>query len=323
MAELPEVTSQTVSAIWSAVEAAQERDERHYLGASVLGNDCSRRLWYGFRWAHEPETFDGRKLSIFQSGHLWEDRLIGLLRGAGVAVDPVDPETGQQWLVRFAGGHAGGHLDGLAYKVPEAPKTRHVVEAKSHNHKSFTALRSGGVQKSKPLHFAQMQLYMHGTGYQRALYIAVNKNDDEIHTERVSYDHGLALQLVTKAERIVTAERPPAKLHEDPNAKMARVCNYCPAKGVCHDGAFARRNCRTCLHATAHLDGDARWSCDRFKRDLTREEQAAGCPRHLFIPDLVPGEQVDADEVAEAVTYRLHTGELWTDGTREVAEAAA
>lgn len=73
------------------------------------------------------------------------------------------------------------------------------------------------------------------------------------------------------------------------------------------------RNCRTCLHATAHLDGDARWSCARWGRDLTLDEQRAGCERHLFNPTLIPGEQVDADEGGEWVRYELATGEVWVD----------
>lgn len=44
-------------------------------------------------------------------------------------------------------------------------------------------------------------------------------------------------------------------------------------------------------------------------------EQDAGCPAHLFVPSLVVGaEQIDADEEAETITYRLASGELWIDG---------
>ena len=47
----------------------------------------------------------------------------------------------------------------------------------------------------------------------------------------------------------------PAKLHEDPKAKAAFACGWCPAKAICHEGQFARRNCRTCISATPVLDG--------------------------------------------------------------------
>lgn len=317
MAELAEGDSLTVRAIWQAQEAAQDRSERTYLGASVLGDECSRRLWYAFRWAHEAEVFDGRKLSIFATGDVWEDRLVAYLRAAGIEVNAIDPDTGEQYVISFAGGHAGGHTDGQAHNVPEAPKTDHLLEAKSHNDKSFKALKKNGVAAAKPMHLAQMQIYMHERHLTRALYIAVNKNDDEIYTERVEYDRAAGLQLVAKAERIVTSAEPPVRAFEDPTSKMAWVCNYCPARGLCHEQAFARRNCRTCLHATPEMSGDGRWSCARLNKDLTKDEQKAGCPHHLFIPGLVPGEQIDADEAAETVTYRLFNGETFVDGLAE------
>jgi len=320
MAELPELVAPTAAAIWRGLEESRKEEQRTYLGASVLGDECSAKLWFSFRWAHEPEAFTGRKLSIFETGHVWEDRLVGYLKLAGIHVDAVDPVTGEQHLISFAGGHAGGHTDGKCLGVPEAPKTEHVLECKSHNQKSFLELKRKGVKDAKPTHYGQMQTYMHHQGLTRALYVSVNKNDDELHIERVEYDAGYAINLVAKAERIVTVEGRPPRLHEDPEAKMAWQCRLCVARPVCHDGAFARRNCRTCLHSTPEMDGGGRWSCARHKIDsLSKEAQRAGCPQHLYLPDLVPGEQVDADETAETITYRLRDGSTWVDGGRAAA----
>lgn len=316
MAELPELVSQTETAIWVALEGAQEQDQRTYIGASVLGEECERKLWYGFRWACPPEWFDGRKLSIFQTGHVWEARLVEMLKGAGIELDAVDPETGEQWSCRFAGGHGGGHLDGEALGIPEAPKTRHLVEFKSSNQKGFLELRRKGLKEAKPLHYAQMQTYMHLRGLTRGLYVCVNKNDDALYVERIEYDAPFAIALMLKAERTVAADRAPPKLHEDPAAKMAWQCGVCQMRGVCHGGEFANRNCRTCIHATAEPDGDARWSCARHLKDLTKAEQQAGCPNHLYTPSLVSGEQIDADEAGEWVEYRMADGSTFTDGVK-------
>lgn len=310
MAELPELKSPIVAAI-EAAWAADQDEERTYLGASVLGRECERQLWYGFRWAHPPEAFSGRMLRLFATGDVEEERLIADLRRIDVDVLNVDGVSGQ-WQISFANGHGGGHADGVAIAIPGAEKTPHVLECKTHNDKSFKALVKDRVQKAKPVHYAQMQIYMHGLGLTRALYLAVNKNDDELYAERVHYDAAAALALVAKAERIVAAHRPPEKLHEDPDAKMAWACRSCPALGVCHEGAFARRNCRTCLHATP-VDGGA-WHCARHDRTLSVEDQRSGCAHHLYLPGLVPGEQVDADEAAETVSYRMPDGSEWRDG---------
>ena len=316
MAELPPIEAPTVSAIYTALQRNRRDEDRGYLGMSQFGTECDRALWYGWRKVHDPEPLDGRRIRLFETGHLEEGRLVGDLRAAGMVVRDVVLQTGRQFGVWSIGGHLRGHLDGLIDGVPDAPKTTHVLECKTHNDKSFKALLKDGVAKSKPGHFSQMQFYMHFTGMPRALYVAVNKNDDQLYAERVRYDATAALQLVARAERIIRADQPPAKLHDDPAAKAAFACGWCPARAVCHDGAWARVNCRTCLHATPVVDeGDAgRWHCARHDIHLTPDEQRRGCHQHRYVPGLVPGEQVDVDEGRETITYRLADGSTWVDG---------
>lgn len=316
MAELPPITSLTVERIYQAYENEAQAWDSAGLSPSSMGTECDRALWYEFRWAAEKKPIEGRKLRLFQTGHREESRMVEDLRRAGVTVLDVDPDTGKQWAVRALGGHVRGKADGACVEVPEAPKTWHLLEIKTHNDKSFKALKRDGVLKAKPGHYAQMQEYMGLLDLKRALYMAANKNDDEIYTERVEFDPVYFMQLMARAERIITADRPPSKAHEDPESKAAFACGWCPAKEVCHFGSFARSHCRTCLHATPIIDDgeDGRWHCARRQKDLTYNEQKVGCAHHLFIPDLVPGEQIDADEKAQTVTYRLNDGAIWTDG---------
>ena len=239
--------------------------------------------------------------------------MIADLRMSGVEVWDVD-ENGEQFGFSDHGGQFRGHMDGVLMGVKEAPKTPHLFEAKTHNLKSFKKLLSEGVA-SKPLHVAQMQIYMQYEGLTRALYLAHCKDDEEIYAERVEYDPIFAMRLIAKALEIITADAPPMRLHDDPTKKMAFACGYCQHKAVCHDGGWARRNCRTCLHATPMMDGDARWHCDRHIIDLTYDEQQAGCESHLFLPGLVPGEQTDCDERAPWVEYILRDGSIWRDDT--------
>jgi hypothetical protein len=319
MVALPiSATAPTADAIYRAYEERHEEAERTYLGMSILGDDCERKLWYGFRWAYEPEKFEGRMLRLFQTGHREEARIIDDLKAIGVVFEEL--ADGEQHAVSFAGGHGGGHLDGIiASGVPEAPKARHVFEAKTHNTKSFAKLLKEGVAKAKPMHAAQMQGYMHLTGVDRALYVAVEKDSDSIHVERVHRDPIQGAQLMAKAERIVAADLPPAKLHDDPDAKMAFACRWCPKLAGCHQGAWPRRHCRTCLHATPRQDGAGTWWCDRHGRALSTDDQRSGCGAHLYIPALVPGQQVDADPAAETVTYELAAGGTWVDGQGRAA----
>lgn len=317
MALLPSPLSHTGLAIDDAyVRKARDGDSMG-VPMSQAVNPCDRALWYAFRWSAPLEAPTGPQQRRFASGNAYERRLLDDLRSIGCDVLEIDEATGQQMRVELAGGHLRGKIDGRATGLPEAPQAEHVVECKSHNDKSFKALTKSGLREAKPEHFAQVQLYMHGTGIRRALYIAANKNDDAIHCERVEYDPVYCLAIVARIERIVAAQRPPPRLHDDPDSKAAFACQWCPSRGICHEGAFARRNCRTCLNSSP---GDGpRWVCERHGQALDYPTMQAGCPDHLYIPDLVPGEQTDADPEAGTVTYRLQDGTLWLDGEGRAA----
>ena len=52
---------------------------------------------------------------------------------------------------------------------------------------------------------------------------------------------------------------------------------------------------------------------------LDFETQRQGCARHLFIPDLVPGEVVDAGD--DHVVYAMRDGGSWVNDAREESAA--
>ena len=311
MAELPSLTSPTREAIFAAYAADAGDGFRGHLGASLIGKDCERALWFDFRWVTRARH-PGRLLRLFETGQLEEARLVRNLRRTGATVLEVDPETGHQFRVQAHGGHFGGSLDGLALKLLEAPKTWHVLEFKTHSVKSFNDLMAKKVRESKPLHFAQMQIYMHLIGVTRAMYLAVCKDTDDIYVERVEAYPGIAQGLLAKAERIIFAATPPPPISTDPSWYLCRMCDHAP---VCHaraaDAAAPEVNCRTCLHATP-VDGG--WHCARHDGLLTEVDQRAACARHLFIPSLVPGQQVDAGE--DWVEYAFASGYRWRDTGR-------
>jgi hypothetical protein len=317
MVALPEVTSPTVAAIEAAVVAAAERGDDLVVRASSIGEPCEARLWFKFRWAHDPEQFSGRMLRLFDTGNVEEARMIAWLRAAGVTVEDVDPETGKQWRFTSLGGHFSGSCDGKATGILEAPKAVHLAEFKTHNAKSFAQLVKHGVEVSHPKHVAQMQIYMHKLGLTRSFYLAENKDTSELKPQRLEYNAATGIALEAKAERVIRAPRVLARISDDPNSFN---CRGCPANAVCHGEAFGRNNCRTCIYSTPIIgDGDgAVWRCERFGKRLTVEDQKAGCPAHLYLPELVPGEQIDAGD--DWVEYRLANGTTWRDGV--AAEAA-
>jgi hypothetical protein len=310
MNALPDFEATTRSQIFRAYEKARDAYEPVGINVGDLGFECERSLWYSFRHASPAEIIEGRKLRIFDTGNREEERILDDLRAIGCIV------RGGQERVTLVGGHVRGRIDGEVIGVIEAPHTVHIVECKSSNEKGFKEVQKQGVAKAKPLHYCQCQIYMHGRQLTRALYVCVNKNDDDLYIERIAYDQDYCERMLARAERIIKADDPPSKLHEDPTKPAAYVCGFCKHKGVCHDGAFPRRNCRTCLFSTAITTGDqAGWDCGKWSMPLSLAQQEEGCGSHLFLPGLVPGEQVDAGD--DWVLYKLRDGTAWFNGQPE------
>jgi len=224
-----------------------------------------------------------------------------LLTQGGITVWDVDPDTKQQFRVEEVGGHFGGSLDGVVQGLIEAPSIPHVSEQKTHAFKSFEDVAKKGVLKSKPEHYAQMQVYMHLMNLPWAFYQAVNKNNDDLYYERVEYDKPAAEALIRKAEHIITSDRPPEGISNDPSFYK---CKFCDHSFLCHGYSTPALSCRTCAFSTPELDGDARWSCAKHKKDISVEDQRLACDKHLFIPELLEPWATVLDGTDEFVSYK-------------------
>lgn len=299
------------------VEKNRVQPPRTHLGASEIGRECERQIWYSFRWVSKKE-FGGRMLRLFETGTTAESRLTANLTDIGVEVLPFDLKTGRQFRMEMFGGHFGGSLDGILIGLVESPKTWHNLEMKTHNDKSFKSLIKDGVRKAKYEHFIQMQTYM-GMSHEQALvgspipvltrsfYFAVNKNTDELYGERIEYDGGVYIGIKEKARRIIFGTIPPPKLSNDKEFFQCRWCDY---KDICHgtpeELVKPDKSCRTCIYSTPQSDG--KWRCEKFDKNLCPEEQRAGCERHLYIPQLLPLIQQDASD--NSVVYNDGNGNV-------------
>jgi CRISPR/Cas system-associated exonuclease Cas4 (RecB family) len=305
MAELPERQHSTATRVeqW---RGSQLQEHRAHLGASVLGHDCSRNLWYLFRNALTP-TFSGKLLRVFLRGKREEEVVFEELRAIGVELHT--DTNGKQIECRDSTGHIGGSVDGIGKGFPEAPKSWAVLEIKTHSAKSFNDMVKHKVQASKPQHYAQMQVYMGLLDIDRALYFAVNKDNDDLFTEWVHFDATAFDALIDRGRSIIVLTEPPQRLSEDPNHWQCKFCQHHP---LCHQKRVAETNCRTCVHSTPGEAGT--WHCGRHDKALTREAQVAACDQHLLIPALIPyATPVDGSE--NYVEYRHDaTGETFRNG---------
>lgn len=312
MAALPEPNHTTVAKIYKAYEDDADSGNRPHLGASLIGRPCERQLWLTFRWV-DAKKFAGRMLRLFETGQMAEARFTANLRRIGIEVHDVTPD-GNQWRVQALGNHFGGSMDGAGVGFTEAPKAWHVLEYKTHGDKSFTELVKKKVQGAKPEHYAQMQIYMGLTGLERAFYLAVNKNTDELYSERIEFDVNEFAKLKARAERVIFSNEPPLKCSNDPSWFTCKMCDF---HQHCHGEMAPAVNCRTCAHSTAEPDGDARWSCAHHKFDLTLDVQRQGCTNHRYIPILLDNFAIMSDFVDGDVVYTTKaTGQTFANGER-------
>lgn len=282
-------TLPTVKAIYDSYVTNAPDWRRDHLGASQIGKSCKRALWYSFHWATKPKH-SGRILRLFERGHNEESTFIKNLRAIGIKVMEFDPKTGKQFKYSDFGGHFAGSLDGVCEGLQESKK-QHVLEFKTSSAKAFAELQKKGVQVAKPEHYAQMQVYMCWTGLDRALYLAVNKDNDEIHGERIKYDEAFASELFAKAKSIIEAQTPPARISDD---AAYYECKWCDHWDICHSDKLPEVNCRTCSHSTPELKGG--WSCANYKVDIPSEHQRTGCQTHVYQPIFFKGRTVDKYE---------------------------
>ncbi|UYE95841.1 hypothetical protein KNLIENLN_00028 [Sinorhizobium phage NV1.1.1] len=306
MVPIPKPTPSTLRLIQQKLEEDNDQWESVGVPAGDIGLECDRQIWLAFRRASVPEVITWRKRRIFERGEIEEERLLDLLRLAGCEV------WGQQDRVRAAGGHLRGKIDGRVLGLLEAPNTEHVVECKSAKEEYFKPVKKHGVKIGMPKHYATFQFYMYGLGLNRVYYMMSCKNTEDLHFERVHYDAEFAMRQVARIERIINMPEPPSRLCTKRDDFRGKLCRQAE---VCWGEVMPRSHCRSCLHSTPLMDGNAGWDCSRWSKPLSLAEQDAGCPAHLFVPQMLAGyEQVDCDPEAETITYRTPSGALWTDG---------
>ncbi len=246
----------------------------HRLSASELSDNCSRRLWFKYRWS-TGQKVDGRQARFFERGSLEEARWIGWLRGIGFEVWDIDPEAkpdarNKQFKMRACADHVGGYLDGIGRT--DLVGTPLLLEFKSLGTKSFIPLSHEGVVKHRPRYFGQMSSYGRHYNLKYALFCAINRNDDDIHIEVVELNFDLADDLLRKAEDIIRSQTPPARLAESPTYYECKTCDFCE---ICHNKAPMNKSCRTCVNGSP-IEG-AKWKCNKWDAVIPYDTEETGC----------------------------------------------
>jgi hypothetical protein len=281
--------------------------------ASRAGGDCTRQAWYALRWLLHGAPLPPHVIRIMETGLIYEDRARQRLCAACTDAWPVNPKTSKQWPIRQLGGWLRGRGDMIARGVPEMPPHEVFgVEIKSLNQKKFSRVIAHSLIVAMPDHYCQLQMLLHEYGLARGLYVAINRNTEELHVEIVGRDDSYINTRMLSLRQAVDSSTAPLRVSEKPDHFQCRFCDFA---GLCKGGDLPqRRTCRSCIHSTfLHGCEVPTLKCDRHGLELTPEEQKQGCDDHLFLPDLIPGAQIDANEADMTITYQMPDGSMWID----------
>ncbi len=174
------IADKITEAVDQAIVAGEEkRERRKYIGASSIGDECSRKVQY--RYLNYPidadKAFSARTLRIFQFGHEIEDFAAKWLKDAGFDLRTEDKDN-NQFGFSIADGEIRGHIDGVICDGPVAMGYPALWECKSANDSKFKAFVRHGVEKANKTYATQLALYQTYMDLKEspALFTVINKN---------------------------------------------------------------------------------------------------------------------------------------------------
>ena len=224
-----------------AMEAKQQAEPgRTYLGASRLGEECERMLAYEFHKTPKDADghFPGKTLRVFDRGHDAETRMADYLRTAGFTLLTERPDGRQFgfYIAQDADGNAriAGHCDGIITAAPNGMAVPCLWEMKSLSNKSWSDTAKKGVKLSKPIYYAQMNLYMHHLELHEnpALFTAINADTGEVYAELIEFDPVNVQVCIDRGARVVSTRNP----NEAPRIAKDETffkCRFCSYKATC------------------------------------------------------------------------------------------
>lgn len=238
MVKIPQQEDPTLQAMYLAIEARQDKEQRDYLGASLIGNPCARQIWYQYN-GYNKAPFKAETLMNFEDGHRTEELTAERLRMVEGIELQTHNEDGSQFGFSSIGGKFKGHCDGFIRGLKQAPKSWHVWECKSSSQKKWNEFKrlkatygeKGVLREWNENYYVQAQLYMHYSGLNRHYLTLAYAGGREYDSCRTEYDEAVAAKYINRAERIIEANSEPPKMSKN---KDFYICKWCDFSKECH-----------------------------------------------------------------------------------------
>ena len=218
-------------------ERYESQEKRNYLGASMLGDECMRKVQ--LQYLGNRAKVSAQTLRTFDIGTLLEDLVAKWLQIAGFDLKTRN-EEGKQFGFSTAEGKIAGHVDGIIHSFPEELKKiglrpQALWECKSLNNKGWQETSKKSLMLTKPLYFSQVQLYMAYLDLEQCVFTALNKDTSELYFELIPFDSEAAQKYSDRAVQIIKAcenrETVPC-LSNDPSFFKCKMCGF---RNICRN----------------------------------------------------------------------------------------
>ncbi len=226
--------------------------KRNYLGASRLGDPCSRRLCYEYAGVDvDPgKELTPKMLRIFAMGHALEETAIGsfdpdavtdtfktaalqFFADAGFKLLTRNSK-GEQFGFSVLGGKIQGHIDAAIIESPlPIIPTPCGWEHKGLNLKAWNKVKKHGIKIANEVYFGQLQTYMGYMDLSHFVFTATNKNTSEMHHELVEFSSSRAQALSDRGVEVIRAVESGHLLDRCANHSDFFVCKMCSYSERC------------------------------------------------------------------------------------------
>ena len=292
---------------------------RGHLGASQVGNECARAVWYAFRWA-KFETPGGRMRRLWNRGHEEEHRLTRWLRAAGAEIrdysqrllyhDGSDSYVCHDWDSADWSHELDDvsedrvHIERAAARG-QGPKQWGFTDHDGH----FAGSNDGKIRWPGvlPEGWGGVEYKTHNDKSWALLKReGVVKSKPTHFVQMQVYMHYLGLKwclyvAVNKNDDHIHYEvvkympevalryvsvaaaivRQPSAPKRLSNDPSFFKCKWCSFSGICHYSEQPEVNCRSCAYATPVAGKD--WRCSKFHQDIPARYIEDGCDQRQAV----------------------------------------
>lgn len=217
-------------------KAATPPAER-YIGASSIGKECSREIYYDMvGTVQDPVRWNAGILAA-EDGNRAEPMMAARLRMvSGIELYTHD-ETGQQY--GFNWGFMRGNFDGIIRGIWQAPLTWHIWDHKRAKEEKFNKLKKlvakdekAALQEWNHIYYAQQVIYMDAEDLTRSYLTCSMDGGTQMTSVRTNANPKYAKALRDKAKRIKGMTEPPPRISEKPDSPN---CFLCAFRKTCHN----------------------------------------------------------------------------------------